>query len=250
MNIHTCVKHKYVQRAAKVMRSKFFKTVPKYTLHIRIFLISISLLPIFFTTIDSLGGYPSDVSAYASVSVSGDEITGTSGNDAVSNEIPKPKLKEIELAKQRKREEIARKRVEAERREYERKQKELEKVNRLRDYLASYGSPMAPYAKQILDSCMKYGKHYCKYFLSIAGVESGFGRIPIGCCNAWGWGSTSPSSWEVSISYHSDEIANRYFLRGFNTFEKLAYSSYHGGDAAARNGWIRKLYSYYNQIPI
>lgn len=145
----------------------------------------------------------------------------------------KEKLRRIEEEKRRKAEEERRKR--------------LNRVSKLENYLSTYGSPMSPHAETILQSCEKYGDHYCKFFLSIAGIESGYGRVAIGCCNAWGMMGVHWSSWEESIPAASDWIAANYYLKGVDTFEELAYSSYGPHDPEA---WIGNLYSFYNKIPL
>jgi hypothetical protein len=162
-------------------------------------------------------------------------------------ELNRPQEEEIEQARVRYEEKIERIQEEQRRIEEARRRERMIRVEALQQHLKRMGSPMAPYAELILDSCEKYGTHYCKFFLSIAGVESGFGRIPIGCCNAWGMVGKYYPSWEVSIPAASDWIASKYYLKGVNTFEALAYSSY-GPQNPEK--WIGDLYSFYNRIPL
>ncbi len=139
--------------------------------------------------------------------------------------------------------------------EEKRRQKELamlekmKNMNNLSNYLKKMGSPMYQYSGLILESCEKYGTHYCKYFLSISGVESGFGRV-CSSYSAWGMISFKFKSWEEAISFSADWIAKNYYLKGYNTFETLSNSGYHGGDQDARQKWVSNLYVFYNQIPL
>lgn len=171
-------------------------------------------------------------------------VTSPSG---VEYALEEPSPEEIENARIKYEEKIKRIQEEQRRIEEAKRREKMIKVEALRQYLKRMGSPMAPYAEIILDSCEKYGTHYCKFFLSIAGVESGFGRIPIGCCNAWGMIGKYYPSWEVSIPAASDWIASHYYLRGVNTFEALAYSSY---GPLNPEKWIGDLYSFYNRVPL
>ena len=143
----------------------------------------------------------------------------------------KQKLAEIEEAKKRAEEE---KRAAFEK-----------KVLDLTNYLNKYKSPMAPYSALILNTCMPYGVHYCKFYLSIAAIESGFGRVPIGCCNAHGIVGIKYASWEESIPKTSAFVYNGYYSKGVDTFEELAYSSYGPKNPEA---WIGHLYQYYNEL--
>ena len=95
----------------------------------------------------------------------------------------------------------------------------------------------------------KYGDEYCKIFLAISGVETGFGRVAY-AYSAWGMIGVKYPSWEVAIPSCADWIATHYYLRGIDTIEELAFSPYHGGDEDAKRQWIKDLYSFYNTIPL
>jgi hypothetical protein len=170
-------------------------------------------------------------------------VTSPTGIDF---ELKAPSSEEINEAQVKYQEKLKREEEERRRQEEALRREKMLKIEALRSFLIKKGSPMAPYSEIIYDSCMKYGAHYCKFFLSIAGIESGFGRVPLGCCNAWGIVALRWPSWEVSIPAASDWIARNYYLRGVDTFEELAYSSY---GPVNPEGWIKNLYTFYNQIP-
>ena len=158
-----------------------------------------------------------------------------------------PKEKDINQAKLVYEEKLVQKQIE------EKKRKEQEEVERLkqakidmiRNFLSSQGSPMVPYAENVYMVCESYGDHYCKYFLAIAGVESGFGRVCV-AYSAWGMVGVKFSSWPDAIQGASQWIANNYYYKGYDTFEELAYSSYGPHNPEK---WIGNLYYFYNKIP-
>ena len=165
-------------------------------------------------------------------------------------EIKEPVSEDIVAAKVKYQEKLER--VEAEKKAQEElvRQQKLTKTFPLQNYLTRMKSPMADYSELIYDSCMKYGEDYCKYFLAIAAVESGYGIIPIGCCQAWGMIYVKYPSWEVAIPKASEYIAQNYYLK-YPTLEQLALNSkYHGGDQEAKIVWLGHLNMYYNQIPL
>lgn len=220
--------------------------------YIRILIGFLALLAIGFLAFQSIKDSQINTEALAwegeikGAFISEEEVIVTSPV-GVEHILSAPSEEEIENACIKYEEKIKRIQEEQRRIEEARRRERIEKVNNLQQFLARQGSPMAPYAEIILDSCVKYGEHYCKFFLSIAGVESGFGRIPLGCCNAWGMVGKYYPSWEISIPAASDWIASHYYLKGVNTFEKLAYSSY---GPLNPEKWIGDLYYFYNKIPL
>lgn len=174
------------------------------------------------------------------------EILIESQND-VSIALKEPLDEEIEVAKTRYQEKLVRLEEERKQREEQERILKQKRVEDLHNFLVRQGSPMADYSELILDSCEKYGMHYCKFYLSIAGVESGFGRV---CSNysAWGMILVKYPSWEVAIPRAADWIAQNYYLKGYNTFEKLSYDSPYGPHNKEK--WVNNLYSFYNIIPI
>jgi hypothetical protein len=167
----------------------------------------------------------------------------------VEYELKKPSEEEIDIANEIYLEKLKRLEEERRQKEEEERQKRLAEVEALSSYLKKYRSPMAPYADLIISTCEVYGKDFCKYSLSIAGVESGFGRVCSGY-SAWGMISVKYPSWEESIPRAQKWIAETYYLKGYNTFERLAMTSYHGGSDEAKQIWVGNLYSFYNKIPI
>ncbi len=57
----------------------------------------------------------------------------------------------------------------------------------LKDYLAKYNSPLQDNAQDFVDAADLYGIDW-KLVPAISGVESTFGKVTPGGCNAWGWG--------------------------------------------------------------
>ena len=169
--------------------------------------------------------------------------------NSIAFELARPSSAEIEEAWVIYQEKMKKLEEERRRQEEERLKIRNQRIEALANYLKNMGSPMYIYAELILDSCEKYSVEYCKIFLSISGVETGFGRVAY-YYSAWGMIGVKYPSWEVAIPRSADWIANNYFLRGIDTFEELAFSPYHGGDEVARNQWIKDLYSFYHTIPL
>lgn len=62
------------------------------------------------------------------------------------------------------------------------------RVKILKTFLEIYSSPLAPYAKDLVETAELYDLDW-KLVASVSGVESTFGkRIPYNSYNAWGWG--------------------------------------------------------------
>jgi hypothetical protein len=222
----------------------------KFLPYFRLIVATFALVSVLFVGFSTFNGETLQEDVYASISnedthneVNNFTISFTNG---VEYELEEPNVDDINTAKKRHEEKL--KRIEDEQKkliEIE-QQKNQQRINAISNYLIKQGSPMAPYSHLILNSCEKYSVHYCKYFLSIAGVETGFGRVDYGSYNAWGWGGIRYGSWELSIPRVADQIAKSYYLRGYNTFESLAYSSFGPQDPEE---WIRHLYHFYNQMP-
>ncbi len=94
---------------------------------------------------------------------------------------------------------------------------------KLKKFLESYGSPLAEYAENFIESADKYGLDW-KLVPAIAGVESTFGKnIPAGSFNAYGWanGAFYFESWEQSIDLVSETLKEKYIDRGLDTPYKM-----------------------------
>lgn len=97
------------------------------------------------------------------------------------------------------------------------------RVEKLTEFLKAYGSPLAPYAQQFVDSADKYRLDW-KLVPAITGVESTFGKqIPAGSYNAYGWanGVYYFQSWEQSIELVSKTLKEKYAERGLDTPAKM-----------------------------
>ena len=96
----------------------------------------------------------------------------------------------------------------------------------LHDFLASYHSPLVPYASFILETSEKYGLDW-RLLTAISGNESLFGRVtPPNCYNAWGWGIHSRgtlcfSNWEEGIETVAEGLKENYIDQGFVTVEQI-----------------------------
>jgi hypothetical protein len=240
-------------------RSEFSikKIFSKYFPYIRIALGMIALIAVCFIAFRSL---LSSSEAVQGVEASSGDVLGAydetltstvtfSTQNDIELTIPEPSKEEMKEADVRYQEKLRKIEEEKKRKEEEERRAKQQRIDNLSNFLVSMNSPMAPYSELILDSCEKYGTHYCKFNLSIAGVESGFGRV---CWeySAWGQVGVNYPSWEVSIPKASDWLANNYFLKGANTFESLAKTTYHGGTDEQKQVWIGNLYYFYNRIPL
>lgn len=83
------------------------------------------------------------------------------------------------------------------------------RVEIVRQYLASYNSPLTAYAQNIVDEADKYNLDW-KLLPAIAQKESNLCRIiPYGSYNCWGWGITSVSSLSFDSFPDGIEIVSR-----------------------------------------
>lgn len=94
-------------------------------------------------------------------------------------------------------------------------QLEDRRVKLLKNYLETYNSPLAPYAKYFVTEADKNELDW-RLLVAISGVESTFGhQIPYNSYNAWGWGIYGDNmirftSWEEAIATISKELRQRY----------------------------------------
>jgi hypothetical protein len=107
--------------------------------------------------------------------------------------------------------------------------KEIQEDNRsikLRIFLESVDSPLAPYADVFVKQADKYGLPDWRLVPAITGVESTFGKqIPFNSFNAYGWcnGNCSFASWEQSIEIVTKTLKEKYYDRGITTIEEIAH---------------------------
>ncbi len=96
------------------------------------------------------------------------------------------------------------------------------RVARLRAYLQSQNSPLAPYAGDFVKSADKYGLDW-RLVPAISGVESTFGKRIPGGYNAYGWagGNYRFASWEDSIEVVSKSLREDYIDKGAPTIAKI-----------------------------
>lgn len=121
----------------------------------------------------------------------------------------------------------------------------------LRDFLASYHSPLVPYASFILETSEKYGLDW-RLLTAIAGNESLFGRVmpphPLtggSCHNAWGWGIHSRGTlcfdnWEEGIVTVAQGLKKNYLDQGLITVEQIMLK-YAPVSVANGRGWDKSI---------
>lgn len=116
----------------------------------------------------------------------------------------------------------------------------------LSDYLASYHSPLQYHAQDFIDAANEYGLDW-KLVVSIAGVESTFGKQIPGGFNGWGWGVYGSqaiyfSSWREGIFTVSKGLKEDYISRGLTD----PYSM--NRRYAASPAWGRKVAYFMNDL--
>lgn len=98
------------------------------------------------------------------------------------------------------------------------------RVIRLRRFLQSHNSPLAPYSGEFVWYADKYNLDW-RLVPAITGVESTFGkRIPYKSHNAYGWanGNYYFGSWEESIGVVSKTLRKKYYNKGADSIEEVA----------------------------
>ncbi|HWA51813.1 MAG TPA: hypothetical protein VG895_02020 [Patescibacteria group bacterium] len=96
----------------------------------------------------------------------------------------------------------------------------------VKEYLAEYGSPLLPYANEIVQMADKYGIDF-RFIPAIAQQESNLCHvIPPGSFNCWGWGITSVSSlgfdsYQDGIETVSKGLKENYIDDGLTTPDEI-----------------------------
>lgn len=111
----------------------------------------------------------------------------------------------------------------------------LRKIENIKTYLERRNSPLATYAKEIVEASDRYGIDY-RLVAAISIIESSGGKHTFRTYNAWGWGKMNFSSWEEGIEQVSFGLG-RYYSRGLNTPQKIA--PYYCPPSASE--WARKV---------
>ncbi|MBU0976590.1 MAG: hypothetical protein ABIE03_04575 [Patescibacteria group bacterium] len=248
LNSYKAVLKRYSGEQSK-SHKKVTASIVRFVPHFRILSGIVALFLVLFLAFRSISDpnvvkqVKAETSVLGASTVMSEEVDFNTVNE-VEFRLLRPSSEEMLEAKSKYDEKLQRIEEEKRRIEEEKKRERMNKITLIQTYLVSQGSPMAPYSDVILDSCIKYGEHYCKYFLAIAGVESGLGRVCPGH-SAWGMIGFRFASWPEAISFSADWIAGNYYLKGVDTFEELAYSSYGPQNPET---WITHLYSFYNQM--
>jgi len=116
------------------------------------------------------------------------------------------------------------------------------RVKALSQFLASYQSPLTPYAEKIVLISDKYGFDY-GLLPAIAMVESGLCRqIPVDSHNCWGWGIYGKTvtrfvSYDEAIDKVAKGIKQEYIDKGFVTPEQIM-TKYNPSN---HNNWLGKV---------
>lgn len=96
----------------------------------------------------------------------------------------------------------------------------------IKQYLASYNSPLEPHAEYLVETSDAYGLDY-RLLTAIAQQESNLcKKIPPLSYNCWGWGIHSEgslgfSSFEEGIDIVSQGIKENYIDKGYTTIEEI-----------------------------
>ena len=96
----------------------------------------------------------------------------------------------------------------------------------LRQYMESYGSPLAPFSNLIVQTADKYSLDF-RLITAIAQQESNICKIiPPGSYNCWGWGihkngSLGFKSFDEGIEEVSNGLRTDYLNKGYNTIEEI-----------------------------
>jgi hypothetical protein len=96
----------------------------------------------------------------------------------------------------------------------------------LRQYMQSYGSPLAPYSNLIVQTADKYSLDF-RLITAIAQQESNICKIiPPESYNCWGWGITGQdtlgfSSYQEGIEQVSKGLRENYLNKGYVTIEDI-----------------------------
>ncbi len=100
------------------------------------------------------------------------------------------------------------------------------RIELVRQYLASYKSPLEPYASLLVAAADKYGLDF-RLTTAIAQQESNLCKlIPPGSNNCWGWGIHSEgtlgfSSFAEGIEEVSRGLREEYLNKGYQTVEEI-----------------------------
>ncbi|MFC1625424.1 hypothetical protein ACFL1Q_00060 [Patescibacteria group bacterium] len=119
------------------------------------------------------------------------------------------------------------------------------RVEILKNYLQKHNSPLADYAKELVDYADTYELDW-RMVAAISGVESTFGkRIPQGSYNAYGWanGNYQFESWDDSIEIVSKTLKEKYIEKGAVSISQIARRY-----APPSSTWSYKVKYFMNKI--
>jgi hypothetical protein len=113
-----------------------------------------------------------------------------------------------------------------------------DRPQRLREFLASYNSPLADEADTFVREADKNNLDW-RLVAAISGVESTFGKaIPTDSYNAWGWGVFTGSqdgvhfkNWADGIAQVSEGLRNNYYNHGASTIYDVGWMYAANGDS-------------------
>ena len=96
------------------------------------------------------------------------------------------------------------------------------KVNKIRKYLSSRGSPLAKYAEEFVKASDYYNIDY-RLVAAISIIESNGGKNTFRQYNAWGWGKSGFESWTDGIWSVSKGLG-KYYSLGMTTPQSISKS--------------------------
>lgn len=126
------------------------------------------------------------------------------------------------------------------------------RVDKLEQFFAKYGSPLEPYAQNIVDAADKYNISY-KLLPAIAGQESGWCKhIVKDSYNCWGWGiyehhMTTFPDYPTAIDTVSRGLAKNYVKKGMTTPEQIM-QVYNPTSTANGGSWAQGVNYFLNQL--
>jgi len=126
------------------------------------------------------------------------------------------------------------------------------RVAKLQQFFNRYGSPLEPYAQDIVDAADKYGLDY-EILPAIAGQESGWCKHVIeNSHNCWGWGIygskvTSFPDYPTAIDTVSKGLEQHYVKQGLTTPQEIM-QRYNPTSNANGGSWANGVNYFLNEL--
>jgi peptidoglycan DL-endopeptidase CwlO len=115
-------------------------------------------------------------------------------------------------------------------------------------FLKKKGSPLAGLGHVFVGAGQKYGVDPA-LVVSIAGIESSFGKHSFRPYNAWGWmGGTKWGSWEQGITHVTKGLSDGYVKQGLTTPEAIVRKYAPASDGNDEGNWARVVHQYLGEL--